>query len=141
MNDKQERFALEYQKDCNATQAAIRAGYSKKTAYSQGQRLLKNVEVQNALRERKNELTATSDQIKKFWSDVMNDETEDIKNRLRASELLAKSYGDFTVNIKTEETPKEYIFRWETPEEEIKRIKKQLLNDEKIESDTMSYEY
>lgn len=141
MNDKQERFALEYQKDCNATQAAIRAGYSEKTAYSQGQRLLKNVEVQNALRERKNELTATSDQIKKFWSDVMNDETVDLKTRLRASELLAKSYGDFTVNIKTEETPKEYIFRWETPEEEIKRIKKQLLNDEKIEPDTMGYEY
>lgn len=31
----------------NATQAAITAGYSKKTAYSQGQRLLKNVEVAN----------------------------------------------------------------------------------------------
>jgi phage terminase small subunit len=45
LNDKQKRFALEYLKDLNATQAAIRAGYSKKTAYAQGQRLLKHVEV------------------------------------------------------------------------------------------------
>ncbi len=43
---QQRRFGDEYIVDLNATQAAIRAGYSPKTAYSQGQRLLKNVEVQ-----------------------------------------------------------------------------------------------
>ena len=46
---KQERFVEEYLVDLNATQAAIRAGYSKKTAYSMGQRLLKNVEVSKAI--------------------------------------------------------------------------------------------
>lgn len=46
---KQVQFVAEYLLDLNATQAAIRAGYSEKTAYSQGQRLLKNVEVQAAL--------------------------------------------------------------------------------------------
>lgn len=40
LNDKQKRFADEYLIDLNATQAAIRAGYSPKTAYSQGHRLL-----------------------------------------------------------------------------------------------------
>jgi phage terminase small subunit len=45
LNPKQLRFVAEYLKDHNATQAAIRAGYSAKTAYSQGQRLLKHVEV------------------------------------------------------------------------------------------------
>lgn len=45
MNAKQARFVSEFRKDLNATQAAIRAGYSTKTAYSQGQRLLKHVEV------------------------------------------------------------------------------------------------
>ncbi len=45
MTPKQEAFAREYAIDKNATQAAIRAGYSAKTAYSQGQRLLKDVEV------------------------------------------------------------------------------------------------
>ena len=45
LNEKQIKFAKEYCVDLNATQAAIRAGYSAKTAYSQGQRLLKHVEV------------------------------------------------------------------------------------------------
>lgn len=39
-------FAREYLVDLNATKAAIRAGYSAKTAGSQGHRLLKNVEIQ-----------------------------------------------------------------------------------------------
>ena len=55
MTAKQQRFCDEYLIDLNATQAAIRAGYSEKTAYSMGQRLLKNVEVQNCIQERKAE--------------------------------------------------------------------------------------
>lgn len=46
---KRERFVQEYLIDLNATQAAIRAGYSEKSAYSQGQRLLKDDEVQAAI--------------------------------------------------------------------------------------------
>lgn len=53
LNERQERFCNEYLIDLNATQAAIRAGYKEKTAYSMGQRLLKNVEVQNYLQKRK----------------------------------------------------------------------------------------
>ncbi len=51
MNPKQERFAQEYALDLNATQAAIRAGYSEHTAYSQGQRLLKHVDVAAAIQD------------------------------------------------------------------------------------------
>ncbi|HHE5697825.1 TPA: terminase small subunit [Citrobacter amalonaticus] len=46
LTDKQELFAREYLKDLNATQAAIRAGYSEKTANEQASRLLANVNVQ-----------------------------------------------------------------------------------------------
>lgn len=46
---KQERFVAEYLIDLNATQAAIRAGYSAKTAYSMGQRLLKQEPVASAI--------------------------------------------------------------------------------------------
>ena len=46
---KQERFCLEYVIDYNATQAAIRANYSERSAYSQGQRLLKNAEIQTRI--------------------------------------------------------------------------------------------
>lgn len=45
MTPKQATFAREYAIDKNATQAAIRAGYSAKTAKQQGQRLLTNVDV------------------------------------------------------------------------------------------------
>ena len=51
LTDKQKRFVAEYLIDLNATQAAVRAGYSEKTAYSMGQRLLKNVEIQAAIAE------------------------------------------------------------------------------------------
>lgn len=56
LTDRQKRFALEYLTDSNATQAAIRAGYSEKTAYSIGQRLLKNVEVRLEIERRTEKL-------------------------------------------------------------------------------------
>ncbi len=49
LTPKQERFVAEYLIDLNATQAAIRAGYSEKTAQQQGSRLLLNVLVQEAI--------------------------------------------------------------------------------------------
>lgn len=51
LTPKREAFCVEYLVDLNATQAAIRAGYSEKTAYSMGQQLLKNIEVQNRIKE------------------------------------------------------------------------------------------
>ena len=52
---KQQRFCDEYLIDLNATQAAIRAGYSEKTAQMQSSRLLSNVMVQKYLQKRKTE--------------------------------------------------------------------------------------
>ena len=51
MTSKMKKFCLEYASSGNATQSAIKAGYAEKTAYSQGQRLLKNVEVKSYLQE------------------------------------------------------------------------------------------
>jgi phage terminase small subunit len=45
-NPKRERYCQEYVIDLNATQAAIRAGYSENTARQQGQRLLTNGDIQ-----------------------------------------------------------------------------------------------
>lgn len=53
LTDKQEMFCREYLIDLNATQAAIRAGYSEKTSNEQGARLLANVSVQNRISELK----------------------------------------------------------------------------------------
>lgn len=54
ISDKQEMFCQEFMIDFNATQAAIRAGYSPKTAKQQGSRLLTNVDIQERLSELKN---------------------------------------------------------------------------------------
>ena len=51
LTEKQQRFVDEYLIDLNATQAAIRAGYSAKTADVQGSRMLGNVKVQQAIAE------------------------------------------------------------------------------------------
>lgn len=67
LNEKQARFCAEYIIDLNATQAAIRAGYSEKTAYSQGQRLLKDVEasarIQELIAERSKRTEITADRV------------------------------------------------------------------------------
>lgn len=59
MNARQQAFVEHYLTDLNATQAAIRAGYSEKTAYSAGQRLLKHVEVAPAIAEAQQERSQT----------------------------------------------------------------------------------
>ena len=57
LTDKQLRFCEEYVVDMNATQAAIRAGYSEKTANEQASRLLANVSVQEKISLLKKELS------------------------------------------------------------------------------------
>ncbi len=109
---KQQVFVMEYLNDFNATRAAQAAGYSQRTAYSIGQRLLKNVEISQAINsamtERKNQLIATREQRQQFWTAVMTDTEQDMRSRLRASELLAKSEGDFLEKVQVQDTSVQY---------------------------------
>lgn len=128
MNAKQRKFADEYLIDCNATQAAIRAGYNEKTAYSQGQRMLKNVEVKTYIDEQlerlHNEKTADAQEVLEYLTAVMRGEhTEqtlqligegvqkiaDIdvsaKERIKAAELIGKRYGMFKDNVNVDLEP------------------------------------
>lgn len=57
LTPKQQRFVEEYLIDLNATQAAIRAGYSEKTAYSVGHENLKKPEIQKAIQEAQENLS------------------------------------------------------------------------------------
>jgi phage terminase small subunit len=52
LTPRQKRFIAEYLVDLNATNAAIRAGYSEKTAFVQGPRLLGNVRVASYIAEK-----------------------------------------------------------------------------------------
>lgn len=60
---KQQAFITEYLRDFNATQAAIRAGYSERTAQEQGSRLLSNVMVAGEIKRRVSEKAMTADEV------------------------------------------------------------------------------
>ena len=60
LTDKQKRFCEDYLLDLNATQAAIRAGYSPKTAEQTASRLLRNVKVQEYIAKRQKELSRST---------------------------------------------------------------------------------
>ena len=78
MTDKQKRFCDEYLIDCNATQAAIRAGYSPKTAYSIGEENLKKPELKTYIDERLEQLhsekTADAQEVLEYLTSVMRGE-------------------------------------------------------------------
>ena len=66
LTPKQARFVEEYLLDLNATAAAKRAGYSERTAYAQGQRLLKHVEIAAAV-QKAQEARSVRTKINQDW--------------------------------------------------------------------------
>lgn len=63
MRNKQRVFIEEYFKDWNATQAALRAGYSVRSAYSIGQENLKKPEIMDAIQARIDEKVMSADEV------------------------------------------------------------------------------
>lgn len=122
---KQQRFCDEYLIDLNATQAAIRAGYSKKTAYAIGEENLKKPDlrryIDKRMEEKETELIADQDEVLRYLTAVMRGKSNasvlardsegadqviqkppDEKERLKAAELLGKRYGLYTDRIEQE---------------------------------------
>ncbi len=98
---KQQRFVEVY--SGNATQAALEAGYSPRTAAFIGAENLKKPQIKAAIAERESAASsvrvATRIERQTFWTRIMNDEEADLRDRLRASELLGKSECDFVEKI------------------------------------------
>lgn len=107
LTDKQQAFVLEYIKDKNATRAAKAAGYSESTAYSQGQRLLKNVEVAAAIKAALGTVADTCKMDAAMWlQDVMNIKTMatqdgNMKDALKALDMIGKYLGIYTEKNET----------------------------------------
>lgn len=101
MNERRKRFCEFYVGECvgNVVQSALNAGYSNSYANHLAYKLLENIEIKNYIKELSAKDTqsriATAEDIQAFWSDILRDTEEQTKNRLRASELLAKSKGLF----------------------------------------------
>lgn len=126
---KQKRFCDEYLIDLNATQAAIRSGYSKKTARKIGQENLTKPDIKEYIQHRMDEkekiLIADQDEVLKYLTSVLRGESESEeivienigdymseartmkkapseKDRLKAAELLGKRYNLFSDKMKVD---------------------------------------
>lgn len=126
LTPKQQRFVEEYLVDLNATQAAIRAGYSARTANEQAARLLAKVSISQAIaaamEERSKRVEIDADYVLKNLVEiiersmqrapvltmkgeqVVDDEGRSVwrfdgKNAIRALELLGKHKGMWTDKV------------------------------------------
>ncbi len=126
MTAKQQRFCDEYLIDLNATQAAIRAGYSEKTANRIATENLSKPVIKEYIAarmdEKQSELIADQNEVLEYLTSVMRGKTKaeivvvenigdymsearriekapDEKERLKAAELLGKRYGLYTEKI------------------------------------------
>ena len=114
MTEQQQAFADYYLETGNQTEAAKRAGYSEKTAYSQGNRLLKHVEIKEYIKrhlaeieqrraEKAQRRIATVDDVLQFLTDGMNGEIKDqfgldpsLQDRITCAKELLKRYNAIT---------------------------------------------
>ena len=119
---KQQRFADEYIISGNASQAAIAAGYSKKYAAQNTDKLLKNTKVKSYIAERMAELDskkiAKQEEVLAYLTSIMRGEQQEktlvgegmgeqriadidvsAKDRIKAAELIGKRYSMWTEKV------------------------------------------
>ncbi|VSZ18928.1 phage terminase small subunit [Streptococcus pneumoniae] len=127
MSLKQQRFADEYIISGNATQAAIKAGYSSKYANTNASKLLQNTTIKSYIDERLAQLAsdkvATQEEVLTYLTSVMRGETQEqtlcsigelgqevididvgAKDRIKAAELLGKRFRMWTEKVETDVT-------------------------------------
>jgi len=103
LNARQLKFAESY--EGNATEAARLAGYRGDDASLGviGHRLLKNVKITeliaNRSKKQSDKRILSREERQEFWTKVILDESNSMTDRLRASDLLAKSGGDFVSRV------------------------------------------
>lgn len=129
MTAKQMRFCDEYLIDLNATQAAIRAGYSEKNARNIASENMAKPNIRayidQRMAEKESKLIADQDEVLRYLTAVLRGETQsevvvvenigdymseartmqkapDEKERLKAAELLGKRYGLYTDRVEQE---------------------------------------
>jgi len=103
MTTRQDIFVSEYLKSGNATDAAIRAGYSQKTARSIGQRLLTKVDINKKIMKHREKISQEAelkvcDIVLEIRELALNAKSE--TNRLRAYDMLMKHLGGYVNELK-----------------------------------------
>ena len=129
LTDKQKAFCDSYLESLNATEAAIKAGYSKKTARKIGSENLTKLDIKNYIDKRLKELEdariAKVDEVMKFLTSSLRGEVEEevvstmstmegetkpviikkqisARDRIKAAELIGRRYQLFTDKVNVE---------------------------------------
>jgi phage terminase small subunit len=106
LTEKMKMFCREYVKDFNASEAAIRAGYSKKTARNIGSENLTKPDIQNYIEKLKTKLINDKNKIIfeniQFWEEIRKNKKSKDSDRIRASENLGKYANMFIERIAIE---------------------------------------
>ena len=99
LNARQKSFCEFYVASGNATESAIKAGYSEKTARSIGQRLLTNVDIKKYIKElqekAKTSRIMTAVERREFLTEVIKNGNEKVQDRLKALDILNKMDGEY----------------------------------------------
>lgn len=101
MNAKQATFVREYLVDLNATQAAVRAGYSRRTAEQQGHRLLRNAGVKAAVAEG---IAARAARVEVKADSVLRD--------VERLSLKAEAAGEYSAALRGRELQGKHLGLW-----------------------------
>lgn len=97
MTEKEMKFCELYAAEPNATNAAIGAGYSERSAHTLGNRLLQKVEIKKYLSEltepAHSQRVADAVEIQETWTRILRDEKARHRDRLEAGKLLFAAQG------------------------------------------------
>ena len=123
MNFRQQKFVEQYFITGNATASAKYAGYSLKTAYSQGQRLLKNVEVAEALgRLRKYE----SERLSITKENVLSNLWKDANTAFNAADRISANMSVAKINGWVKENQSQTVAIFQDIDKELSKLNERM---------------
>lgn len=113
MNERQKKFAEYYAQSGNAAQSAIKAGYSEKYAGQNADKLLKNTNIAEYIRElteaEQDKRIMTAKERQALLSDIAKNGDNAPADRIRAVDTLNKMTGEYVAKIQAEVSTSEKL--------------------------------
>lgn len=113
LNARQKKFAEYYAQSGNAADSAVKAGYSRKYAAQNADKLLKNTNISEYIKEltekMKDERIMTAKDRQVMLSDIARSEVNEAADRIRAIDTLNKMTGEYTLKLNATVNPSEKL--------------------------------
>ncbi len=113
LTPKQQAFADYYIQTGNATEAARMAGYKGKNLNKVASENLTKLDIQQYIAEKQKELEsnrmADMTEVREFWTEAMRNAENTMKDRLKASEMIARTSGAFLDKVEMKTTGEQNI--------------------------------